>query len=743
MTDNLRKSAGETMQARKVLLLDDVPSVAEYLARRLTEAEDGFPTTFVTNAHDLIKAISNETYWALSLDVGLGDDISIRQAYDLVEAYFGARLGVHEELLDTLPARPEDPVNGNYLLGIVRELFPNMVILITTGMGIEKYHHFYRKMDAHAIPKYAEDPDLPFPNKHSEGLLEEILAHLQEKAELDIIVDDRKKAEYRDAPRSFDFEAILRNQQERFDLESFLRSHIQEWPEEYSVKGEILYFNRKQKLLEQIAQVGFTSTLDFMKIRYAGQHDGVLDGGGICGFAAAHLESVLAPHVLYDRRYLSVVEGDETKCELAVPLVLRKQLVGVLNLEADLERAFDYYHVRYFEGIASKLALIIEHETYRYEAKFLQRVIPSLATCTSRDQILICLLDNSLELAGVQTHGCVLVPPAEGDPQSLEVVASRGLDVKPGQRLALESLGVIKEAMMGETDYAYWSVEEGMTGYVDLAKGINSEYVKVLRVQGEVLAVLNLESSLVAISERYQRAVDRLADYVIALLSGMIQKSKEEQQIGRQMGIDLSLQALGHEIHAAKGTFESLLREFGSEPQFERSDILRLGDAIRDRLSNVKRLMVSFLETSRQVNLRVEIFDYLVDYADRIGVKLDVVGESVTVMASGTAPGFRWLFENLVLNTKKHYLTSGELSAAASKIEAFVCIGRNASHTQISYWDSGVAPDNADRLLNDESGTNRQGIRDIQNLCKRYDWDVSTRRHEGGGLCFDFAFRGV
>ena len=98
-----------------------------------------------------------------------------------------------------------------------------------------------------------------------------------------------------------------------------------------------LYYNSRQRVLEQIAEYNFATTQDSMQIRVVpGQAIDTWDGKGICAFAVAKGRSVLATDVTTDSRYAAVVDEQvgETLSELAVPVFDKAQVVGVLNLES-------------------------------------------------------------------------------------------------------------------------------------------------------------------------------------------------------------------------------------------------------------------------------------------------------------------------------------------------------------------------------------------------------------------------
>src|SRR2546429_1367366 len=80
---------------------------------------------------------------------------------------------------------------------------------------------------------------------------------------------------------------------------------------------------------------------------------------GIVGAAATLREPVLAPDVSVDPRYLMV--NPETRSELAVPMLHKGRIIGVLDLESAQLNAFNEEHVQTLSILAANLAVSLEN----------------------------------------------------------------------------------------------------------------------------------------------------------------------------------------------------------------------------------------------------------------------------------------------------------------------------------------------------------------------------------------------
>jgi len=80
-------------------------------------------------------------------------------------------------------------------------------------------------------------------------------------------------------------------------------------------------------------------------------------GEGIIGSAAQLREPVLAPDVRKDTRYLNV--NPETRSELAVPLIYKGQVIGVIDLEHTRVNYYNEDHLRTLSTLAAQVAISI------------------------------------------------------------------------------------------------------------------------------------------------------------------------------------------------------------------------------------------------------------------------------------------------------------------------------------------------------------------------------------------------
>lgn len=81
-------------------------------------------------------------------------------------------------------------------------------------------------------------------------------------------------------------------------------------------------------------------------------------GQGITGWVGQHGRSLLVPDVRRDPRYVEVDRS--IRSELAVPLTLKREVIGVINVNATRVGAFDEGDVRLLEGLAAQSAAVVQ-----------------------------------------------------------------------------------------------------------------------------------------------------------------------------------------------------------------------------------------------------------------------------------------------------------------------------------------------------------------------------------------------
>jgi sigma-B regulation protein RsbU (phosphoserine phosphatase) len=151
----------------------------------------------------------------------------------------------------------------------------------------------------------------------------------------------------------------------------------------------ILLFNDRTQDLRVRFQIGHTPEAERMRVPI---------GQGVVGRAAQLRHAVLIHDVRTEPNYIAAAEG--VRSELAVPLIIKNKVIGVLDLESEKLAFFTLEHQRLLEIVASRMAIAIEN------ARLYTRVARQAQTLTvlndiSRELTSILDLDTLLERIGI------------------------------------------------------------------------------------------------------------------------------------------------------------------------------------------------------------------------------------------------------------------------------------------------------------------------------------------------------
>ena len=144
----------------------------------------------------------------------------------------------------------------------------------------------------------------------------------------------------------------------------------------------ILLANREKKELEVRAAVGYASDVFDLRIPL---------GSGITGWAAAHRRTLRVNNVLVDTRY---IEGSpNTRSEMAIPLLYRSELLGVLNVESEQLGAYAENDEELLGTLGGSLAAIIANA----------RLLEQIRAQAERERILFEISDKIRRTTDMET----------------------------------------------------------------------------------------------------------------------------------------------------------------------------------------------------------------------------------------------------------------------------------------------------------------------------------------------------
>ena len=286
----------------------------------------------------------------------------------------------------------------------------------------------------------------------------------------------------------------------------------------------ILLLNERTNDLRMRFQIGHTPEVERLRIRV---------GKGVVGRAAEHRESVLLQDVTQDDNYISA--NPDVRSELAVPLIVKNRVIGVIDLQSEQLGYFQPEHRRLLELTASRVAQAIEN------ARLYTRVARQAQTLAvlneiSREVTSILDLDPLLERIGellrriidYQMFSILLVNERE---QALEIqyAVRFGHLLPPSETVPLDR-GLVGTAVR-ERRLIYSGDVRKDARYYMVNPETRSEMAVPLLYKGKVIGVLDLEHVKVNyFNEDHQRTLVTLASQIAVAIENARLYSRVAQQ---------------------------------------------------------------------------------------------------------------------------------------------------------------------------------------------------------------------
>ncbi|MGD8464084.1 MAG: SpoIIE family protein phosphatase, partial [Anaerolineae bacterium] len=176
---------------------------------------------------------------------------------------------------------------------------------------------------------------------------------------------------------------------------------------------------------------------------------GVEWGQGLIGWVAAQSQAVMVNDVKNDSRYRCVEALEETQSELAVPLILEDELVGVLDVQSDQSKSFGPDDLFILETLGDQLAIAIQ-EARLYEAERQQawlstallQVADAMSQVSDMDSVLSTIVRLTPLLVGVDRCTILL-----WDAVAEEFIPTQTYGLEPELRERFEQLSFQPDAI--------------------------------------------------------------------------------------------------------------------------------------------------------------------------------------------------------------------------------------------------------------------------------------------------------
>jgi sigma-B regulation protein RsbU (phosphoserine phosphatase) len=288
----------------------------------------------------------------------------------------------------------------------------------------------------------------------------------------------------------------------------------------------ILLLNDRSEDLRMRFQIGHTSEVERMRIKL---------GRGIVGEAALQRRSILIEDVTTTGNYIDA--NPAVRAELAVPLIIKNKVIGVLDLQSETIAYFTVEHQRLLELVASRMAIAVEN------ARLYTRV-------SRQAQTLGVLNDISREITSILDPNDLLERIAHLlkrviDFQMFSILLwndrtqlfEHRFSSRFGERVIRERTIALGEGLIGTAaqlrEPILASDVRKDTRYIEANAEVRSELAVPLVYKGEVIGVLDLEHTRVNYyNEDHQRTLSTLGSQIAISIANarLYQRIHEEEQ---------------------------------------------------------------------------------------------------------------------------------------------------------------------------------------------------------------------
>jgi sigma-B regulation protein RsbU (phosphoserine phosphatase) len=296
----------------------------------------------------------------------------------------------------------------------------------------------------------------------------------------------------------------------------------------------ILLLNEKTQELRFRFQVGYPPEIELTRIKV---------GDGVTGQAAQFKQAVRIDDVTKDPRYIEAVAN--VRSELAIPLITKNRVIGVIDLEAREPGYFTEEHQRVLTLVASRMAAGIENaQLYTRTTKqarillLLNEIARELSSILNLDELLGRIAELMRRLIDYQMFSILLLDTTgEKLQHRFSLRFNENIHLKHEIPLGR---GIIGAAALSKQAVLVPDVNKDPR-YIEANPETKSELAVPLIYKDKVIGVLDLEHTRRGFfTEEHQRTMTTLAAQIaIAIENARLYEEIERQE--RRLERDLSL----------------------------------------------------------------------------------------------------------------------------------------------------------------------------------------------------------
>lgn len=422
---------------------------------------------------------------------------------------------------------------------------------------------------------------------------------------------------------------------------------------------------------------------------------------GITGRVAAEKKSLLVHDLRnYEGSFVAVMHN-QSLSELAVPIILDEEVIGVQNVESPIPNHFSERDQRLFEALAGQSAIAIQNakrydatekayeqikkERKRFEAlASINRVIGGMQ---SVDEVIKALMQVMGDVLAVDNRGILLYDP---DKDHLVVHPSAYYKVDPDKTGEI----VIKVGTDSDLGLTAWVARHRQSlridniqedpRYLNLISTTRSELIIPMVIEDRLVGVLNLESENPSFfTEDDQRLVEAIADEMVIAIDkaeriDSITKAVSEKkwaQVGElastlahHIGNDLGLVRVYADQIKATPNLEGNVRKLAEDISMHTKASLSLTDQFFARLKRMfaEEQRTKYIDINKVVSVAIAHYQDL----NKFNFTTFYYEETMYVLANDSL--LEEVFKELIANAIHATPEGGDINIGTKKADRMV-----------------------------------------------------------------------
>lgn len=244
-------------------------------------------------------------------------------------------------------------------------------------------------------------------------------------------------------------------------------------------------------------------------------------GKGVTGLCAEIRREILVPDVSKFKNYIPFDE--KIKSELAVPIIWRKHLLGVLNVESPEIDAFTEDDVKFLKILSNQLAVFISRAYLHTQLELAQKIGIKITSIIDFEKLLRFIVQSVRKTLKYDSCAIMLKEGSELVIKAVTVIPKKniGMKIPIGKGICGRCAEKKKIINIGDINKCSYYIPSGIPG-------TKSEIALPIIYKEELLGVLTIESKV-------KNAFGKEDEKILSLLSSQIAVAIKNSQIYREL----------------------------------------------------------------------------------------------------------------------------------------------------------------------------------------------------------------